>query len=162
MNTHPLPFPSHAQAQSVAARKANTARRDSEFLDFYNKVLGFMIENKSPRPGRHAAEWALMNGSPRYHVSYDRCMRVVQQLLRQPAMPMASSTVQGMYCEIAQRVRELMQCTGCSVSSALSFVLENCRASRYWLKPSYAYDKLPAMRRGRRRQVVARAKRLPR
>lgn len=131
----------------IAARR----RRDKEFLETYNAALARFINTKVSNPRREAARWTIFNGTPHYHVSYERAYKVVCSIINRNIMPVKPSLQAMMWHEIAHRVRELTANVGVSVAQALDLVLTHCRASRFFISEHYAYaNLLPRARKERR------------
>lgn len=132
--------------------------RDKEFLELYRPTLDALIERGVPvsKARRAAAEFTIANGHPHYHVSHERAYRCVCHLLNADdkrgngARTYRTSEEIGlakrrlrrqMWQEITQRVRALMD-KGLSVECAIDHVLENCRATRFFLSPATALTKI--------------------
>lgn len=116
--------------------------RDMEFLEAYKAALAQLIDAKVKNPKQHAVRWAIYNGAPHYHVSYDRAYKVVCQILQRNINPVKPSLQASMWLEIAERVRSLTMHCSVSVAKALELVLLNCRASRFFISEHYAYANL--------------------
>ena len=132
--------------------------RDKEFLKLYRPTLDALLERGVPlsKARRAAADFTIANGHPHYHVSHERAYRCVCHLLNADdkrgngARTYRTSEEIGlakrrlrrqMWQEITQRVRTLMD-KGLSVECAIDHVLENCRASRFFLSPATALTKI--------------------
>lgn len=113
--------------------------RDNEFMAAYRKVLDLMLERGVPDARRAAIDFTVMNTQPHYHVSYDRAYIVVTKILNDHQNPVQPSLQAQMWEEIAGKVQNLLACNKLSISRALQFVLEHCRASRFFITPQYAY-----------------------
>ena len=120
----------YTNVTSGQARQANCQARDMELVKLYNETL------KAPR--RQALHFVLNNGHPRYYVSYKRAYEVVCQLLRHGKSPKTTSMQVLMWQEIADRVKSLCQGGKMSIACAVEFVLEHCRATRYYITEDYA------------------------
>ncbi|MBQ7689588.1 MAG: hypothetical protein IJT30_00100 [Muribaculaceae bacterium] len=136
--------------------------RDREFLACYTQALQLAIAQRVPNAQQLAVCWTIHNGSPHYHVSYERAYKVVRRLLADGTEPPIRESLQlEMWREIARRVAALTAGTRVSVAKALEFVLEYGRASRFFVTERYARETLvPRARRERmddlRRQHHAR------
>lgn len=132
--------------------------RDKEFLELYRPTLDALLERGVPlsKARRAAADFTIANGHPHYHVSHERAYRCVCHLLNADdkrgngARTYRTSEEIGlakrrlrrqMWQEITHRVRTLMD-KGLSVECAIDHVLENCRASRFFLSPATALTKI--------------------
>ena len=114
------------------------AQRDREFQELFNETYDLMLKRKVKNPRREALRFTLCNGSPHYHVSFDRAYIVVPQILRSGKMPIGRAMAAQMWSEISQRVRQLMTDHNMSIAAALEFVLMYCRASRFFMTDHYA------------------------
>ena len=126
----------------INPKKAARQERDREFMQMYRLALERFIESQVSNAKLAAIEWTIHNSSPRYYVSYERAYRVICQIIRQGKTPIKPSLQAQMWEEIAERVRQLMRGRKASVAQALEFVLEHCRASRFFITPHYAYTTL--------------------
>ena len=144
----------NTEVTSGYARSANCQARDMEFVALYNPTLQLMIERGSPAPRRHAIHFVINNGHPRYHVSFKRAYEVVCQLLRHGKKPTASSLQVAMWHEIAGRVAQLCASDGMSIARAVEFVLEHCRANRFYISDEYADTILDRARRQYRQRKL--------
>lgn len=115
-------------------------QRDQEFLDMYRESLQLMIKNQVPHPRRAAVRYTVMHGRPHYHVSFERAYRIVcGTLLHNDYSTLRNPLTVAMWQEITAQVREAMRQFHASVAQALEFVLENCRASRFFITEEYAF-----------------------
>ena len=128
----------YTSVTSGLARKANCQARDMELVKLYNETLKLMVKRGVKAPRRHALHFVLNNGHPRYYVSYKRAYEVVCQLLRHGKTPRTTSLQVQMWQELAERVRALCQGGKMSIACAVEFVLEHCRASRFFITEDYA------------------------
>ena len=129
---------------SVVSNGKTQAReaRDREFMETYRQALDMFLRQGVSNPKRLAVRWAIYHGAPHYHVSFDRAYKVVNHILHKGRNPLLPSLQAKMWLEIADRVNELIQSAGMSVSRALDFVLAHCRASRFFITEHYAYATL--------------------
>jgi len=146
----------NTQETSRGACSANCQARDMEFVALYNETLRLMVDRKVEAPRRQAIQFVIHNGSPRYHVSYKRAYEVVRQLLRSGKMPTGKSLQVQMWQELAGRVDTLCNDTGMSIAGALEFVLEHCRATRFYISERHADSILDRARRQYRQRKLAR------
>lgn len=143
----------HESARQV--HSANCLARDMEFVALYNPTLKLMVEHGVPAPRRQALKFVIFNGHPRYHVSYKRAYEVVRQLLRHGKSPSAPSMQVQMWQELAGRVASLCQSGEMSIARALEFVLEHCRASRFFITEQHADAIIDRARREYRRRKTS-------
>ena len=139
---------------SLNGKTADRRQRDREFLQLYTQALELALTQRVPDAKRLAVTWTIYNSSPHYHVSYERAYKVVRSLLNGSAQPLRDSLQLQMWREIAGRVKMLRDRGKMSVAKALEFVLEHCRASRFFVTERYAYETL--VDRARREQRAAR------
>ena len=144
----------HANMTSGHARHINREARDMEFVALYNETLKLMVDRDAPSPRRSAIRFVINNGHPRYYVSYKRAYEVVCQLLRHGKKPTASSPQVAMWHEIAGRVAQLCASDGMSIARAVEFVLEHCRATRFYISEEYADTILDRARRQYRQRKL--------
>lgn len=126
--------------------------RDAEFMAMFGQVFDLMLDRGVPHPVDAALRFTLENGTPHYHVSFERAYRVVNKLLG------GTGHVKGtlrreFWNEITDRVRQLIADGAMSVAAAVEFVLEHCRASRFFLSFNYARTHFYEQRRLRRRAL---------
>ncbi|MBQ0068142.1 MAG: hypothetical protein KBT09_00085 [Bacteroidales bacterium] len=129
----------YSGTSGISGKRRNKLMRDNEFMEMYLKVLDFMFEMKVSNPRRMAVNYTVLNGKPHYHVSYDRAYNVVRNLLNNNVNPVKPSLQSLMWEEIAGKVKALMVKNDVSIARAVEFVLEHCRASRFFISPEYAY-----------------------
>lgn len=113
--------------------------RDNEFMAAYRQVLDLMLEQGVPDARRAAIDFTVLHTQPHYHVSFDRAYIVVSNIINSNYNPVKPSLQAHMWEEIARKVQNLLICKRLSISRALQFVLEHCRASRFFITPQYAY-----------------------
>lgn len=123
--------------------------RDEEFIRLYRAALELMISKGVRHPRRSAIRFAVANGHPRYHVSLDHAYATVCKVLREKHAPSRQSLKSLMWHEIAARVDALTRDRQLSVRVALEFVLDHCRATRFFITESYADSHLLNRRRAR-------------
>ena len=145
--------------QSTIQQRELCQQRDKEFLELYHPTLDTLLqqgmsENKARKV---AVRFTIANGHPHYHVNHERAYRCVCHLLSAEdkkgngARTYRTSEVieqlaKGrlrlqMWYEITAHVQELTA-QGMSVERALDHVLEQCRASRFFITPATALTKI--------------------
>ena len=144
----------YTNVTSGHARKANCHARDMELVKLYNETLKLMIDRSVKAPRRAALHFVIHNGHPRYYVSYKRAYEVVCQLLRHGKTPRATSLQVQMWQELAERVQALCQGGKMSIACAVEFVLEHCRASRFFMTEDYADTIIDRARKEYRKRKV--------
>ena len=126
------------------------AERDREFQELFDETYDLMVRRKVKHARREAIRFTLANGKPRYHVSYERASIVVPKILKNGKMPLRCPMPAMMWSEIAQKVQQMMCGGKMSMAAAIEFVLENCRASRFFITEHYAFARFrPSSRRKR-------------
>ena len=141
---------------TINGKTLSRTERDSEFMEIYTRALELALKQRVAHPKRLAVRWTIYNGSPRYHVSYDRAYKVVRHLLSKPTQPLQSSLQLEMWREITSRVKMLTEGRAMSVAQALEFVLMHGRASRFFVSERYAYESIvPRARRERMQRLFA-------
>ena len=124
--------------QSESAQRR--AERDRELTELYCEIYDSLKACRVKNMRRVALTMALASGSPRYHVGFDRAYIVVAQLLRdEGAISFKSTCIRDMWLEITDRVRELVCECRFSIAQAVEIVLEQCRASRFFLAEEHAW-----------------------
>lgn len=137
---------------SAEARSKNAVERNMELVALYNATLKLMIDRGVKSPRKAALRFVIHNGRPRYNVSFKTAYEAVCQILRHGTMPRAASVLRReMYCEIAYRAAMLCD-SGMSVAAAVEFVLEHCRASRFYISEESADTIIDEARREYRRR----------
>ncbi len=113
-------------------------RRDHEFMAMFREALMLFIDRNDKDPRKKAIEFTIHNGKPRYYVSHERAYIVVCSILKHGKNPVKPSLQAEMWNEIAQKVRQAVDSGAPSISKAIDFVLDNCRASRFFISCNYA------------------------
>ena len=133
-------------------------KRDKEFLALFNPTLDAFLDKGLPqaKARRAAVEFTINNGHPHYHVDMERAYRCVCHLLAAEQKKASNARTfrsvddkafpknrlrRQMWYEITARVMALKE-QGLSVERALEHVLENCRASRFFIAPATALTKI--------------------
>lgn len=124
------------QSESALRR----AERDRELTEFYCEIYDSLKACRVKNMRRVALTMALACGSPRYHVGFDRAYIVVAKLLRDSSsITFKSSVIRDMWLEITARVERLMHGGRLSIAQSVDIVLEQCRASRFFLAEPHAW-----------------------
>lgn len=123
----------------ISGKHRSRIERDTEFMKAYRRVLDLMLEQGVPDARRAAVAFTVLHTHPRYHVSYDRAYVVVSNILNGNGNPVKPSLQACMWQEIADKVKQLCDSKQISVARATEWVLDNCRASRFFITPRYAY-----------------------
>ncbi len=120
------------------SKKEMRQRRDHEFMAMFREALMLFIDRNDKDPRKKAIEFTIHNGKPRYYVSHERAYIVVCSILKHGKNPVKPSLQAEMWNEIAQKVRQAVDSGAPSISKAIDFVLDNCRASRFFISCNYA------------------------
>lgn len=124
--------------QSESAQRR--AERDRELTVLYCEIYDNLKACRVKNMRRVALTMALACGSPRYHVGFDRAYVVVAQMLRNDqSIDFKSTYIRDMWLEISTRVQSLVRECKLSIVQAVELVLEQCRASRFFLAEEHAW-----------------------
>lgn len=124
--------------QSESAHRR--AERDRELTELYCEIYDSLKACRVKNMRRTALTMALASGSPRYHVGFDRAYIVVAQMLRDKgAIAFKSTYIRDMWLEITYKTESLMRECRLSIAQAVEIVLEQCRASRFFLTEAHAW-----------------------
>jgi len=115
------------------------------------------------RPGevvnlRAVAREAELTGCRSYYVSHGYALRKIREMRRRPGQAGHERRAE-LWRELDAKVRRLMESRGLSEADALTAVLADGRASRFFMAPDTAWRLLrDEMARGRRRRVAGNQK----
>lgn len=124
--------------QSESAQRR--AERDKELTELYCEIYDSLKACRVKNMRRTALTMALAAGSPRYHVGFDRAYIVVAQLLRdEEAISFKSTSIRDMWLEITHKTDLLVRKCNLSIAKAVVLVLEQCRASRFFIAEEHAW-----------------------
>mgnify|MGYP003308829092 CR=1 FL=1 len=129
----------NANGTGISGKHRSRIDRDNEFMKHYREVLDLMMEQGVPDARKAAIDFTVLNSRPHYHVSFDRAYVVVSKILNSSYHPAKPTLQTLMWNEIADKVSQLIATKRLSIARALQFVLEHCRASRFFISPQYAY-----------------------
>ena len=124
--------------QSESAQRRH--ERDRQLTELYCEVFDKLKAKRVKNLRQVALSIALETGTPRYHVGFDRAYAVVPKLLsgKRP-INFKSNVNREMWLDLTEKVKCLM-CEGkMSAAQAITIVLEQCRASRFYLTPTNAW-----------------------
>ena len=114
--------------------------RDRQLTELYCEIYDNLKKHRVKNLRRVALSIALAAGTPRYHVSFDRAYVVVPKLLeKSESINFKSPVTRDMWLDITARVRHIMTQGKMSIAQALTIVLEQCRASRFFLTEKHAW-----------------------
>lgn len=124
--------------QSESAQRRD--ERDRELTELYCEIYDNLRTSRVKNLRRVALGIAVTTGSPRYHVGFDRAYVVVQHLLRDlNSITFKSSLIRDLWLDITTKVQRLMREGKLSIAQSLEIVLEQCRASRFYLTEDHAW-----------------------
>ena len=108
-------------------------RRNKELVEMFLEAYNLMRRKKMPNAKAKAIHWVVYNGRPRYHVGYIRT-HVALCVMAQGGKPCKEGTsTYAMWQELAARVSAMQHALGISRTKAIYYVLEHCRASRFFI-----------------------------
>ena len=114
--------------------------RDRQLTELYCEIYDNLRKRQVKNLRKVALSIALATGTPRYHVGFDRAYVVVPKLLENSdSVSFKSSVTRDMWLDITARVRCLMSQDKMTIAKALNIVLEQCRASRFFLTENHAW-----------------------
>lgn len=108
-------------------------RRNQELVEMFLEAYKLMKRKKMPGAKAKALRWVVYNGRPRYHVGYIRTHIALCVMARGGKPCNEGTTTYLMWQEIAARVQAMQQALGISRAKAIDYVLEYCRASRFFI-----------------------------
>lgn len=114
--------------------------RDRQLTELYCEIYDKLRKRRVKNLRQVALNIALATGAPPYHVGFDRAYIVVPKLLeRTDSISFKSTATRGMWLDLTSKVRYIMAQDRMSIAQALSIVLEQCRASRFFLTEQHAW-----------------------
>ena len=113
--------------------------RDRHLTELYCEIFDNLKEKKVNNPRSVAISLALANGTPRYHVGFDRAYIVVAKLLNNGNVTFKSDLNRLMWLDLAKKVRSIMEQGKMSIAQAVPIVLEKCRASCFFISKEHAW-----------------------
>ena len=114
-------------------------RRNKELIEMFLEAYRLMRKKNLHNAKAKAIQWVVYNGRPRYHVGYIRT-HIALCVMAQGGKPCKEGTTTFlMWQEIDARVRAMQHALGISRAKAIDFVLEYCRASRFFIKEHTAH-----------------------
>jgi len=114
--------------------------RNRELTELYCEIYDSLKVKKVKNRRIVALEIALATGTPRYHVGHDRAYEVVTRMLSDTReMKFKCTENREMWLDIASKVKKLTAEGKLSIYQALDIVLEQCRASRFYLTQQSAW-----------------------
>jgi hypothetical protein len=124
------------QSESAQRRVQRNQLMAEIFCAIYDNMKAKKVGNKR----LVALSLTLTSGSPPYHVGFDRAYDMVKRILHSPDKVTFKNHInQEMWMEITKKVKCLMQNGHMSAAKAVPLVLENCRASRFFISKSHAW-----------------------
>lgn len=119
------------------------ALRDRELMAAYKKVLKEEFEKGERINRRNIIQRVIHESRPHFHVSYEHAYKVLSSVRNHGTAGFRITLRQQMWHELQSLVEAEMEARPyLSMSHALSRVLAEKRASRFYLSPEYCYRKL--------------------
>lgn len=113
--------------------------RDRDFVKAYEKVMHGYGKNAPYISRREIVAQALVNGAPKFYITYEMAHRNVSLILRNRPLPCNNPLKKEMYKDIAQLTSEYMQKNQeISFNEALITVLSTYPAPRFYINETSA------------------------
>lgn len=117
-----------------------TKMRDAELLRDYRKKLGEAMKGSGVINRMKIIEEVLAEGRPRYYLRFSQAYNVMSRINHQGITGRKLTLKNQMWLEIYGKVQQMMEeDKGLAMHEALTRVLFDGRASRYFISPQYAY-----------------------
>lgn len=114
--------------------------RDAELLRDYRKKLGEAMKGSGVINRMKIIEEVLAEGRPRYYLRFSQAYNVMSRINHQGITGRKLTLKNQMWLEIYGKVQQMMEeDKGLAMHEALTRVLFDGRASRYFISPQYAY-----------------------
>lgn len=113
-------------------------RRDALLVALYLEAYSMMRRKRVANPRKAAVRWVLRHGQPRYHVGYMSALRTLGLMAKGLKPCREEAAAYEMWHELRQRVDDMQRQLAVSRAKAVEYVLEHCRASRFFIKPHTA------------------------
>lgn len=112
--------------------------RNRQLIEMFLEAYAIMKAKKHKNPKLKAIKWVVNNGSPNYHVGFDRSNIALNKLEHGKLPCREGSAAIAMWREIDTKVNAMRQGLGISRAKAIDYVLRNCRASRFFMSEDTA------------------------
>lgn len=117
-----------------------TKMRDAELLRDYRKKLGEAMKGSGVINRMKIIEEVLAEGRPRYYLRFSQAYNVMSRINHKGITGRKLTLKNQMWLEIYGKVQQMMEeDKGLAMHEALTRVLFDGRASRYFISPQYAY-----------------------
>ncbi len=114
--------------------------RDRQLTELYCDIYDNLRKRQVKNLRQVALSTAINTGTPRYHVGFDRAYLVVPKLLMgEDTIHFKSNVTREMWLDITKKVKCLIEQDKMSIAKALDIVLDQCRASRFFLTQEHAW-----------------------
>jgi len=114
--------------------------RDRQLTELYCEIYDNLRKRRVKNLRQVALSIAISTGTPRYHVGFDRAYIVVPKLLNgDNNIHFKSNVNREMWLDLTKKVKYLISQGKMSIAKAIDIVLEQCRASRFFLTPEHAW-----------------------
>ena len=119
------------------------ALRDRELVAGYKKILKEEFEKGAPINRREVVNRVIKESRPHFHVSYEHAYKVLRTIRNSENQVFRKTLRQQMWKELLTLVEEEMrERPYLNMGHALSRVLAEKRASRFYLSHEYCYKRL--------------------
>ncbi|MGN1245773.1 MAG: hypothetical protein ACI4UN_03990 [Muribaculaceae bacterium] len=134
-----------------------TKMRDAELLRDYRTRLNAALERGEDINRMKIIEEVLATGHPRYYLQFSQAYNVMARINHRGITGRKLTLKNAMWLEIYEKVRTMMaENEGMPMHIALTRVLGEGRASRYFITPRYAYRYIYEVQREARNRRIAR------
>lgn len=117
--------------------------RNRELVASYKKILKDEFEKGESVNRKKIVERVIFESKPRFHVSYEHAYKVLSSIRNHGVGGFKLTLRQEMWRELLELVEEEMRARPyLNMGDALSRVLAEKRASRFYLSPAYCYKYL--------------------
>ncbi|MBR5087423.1 MAG: hypothetical protein IKS64_04580 [Muribaculaceae bacterium] len=113
--------------------------RDRMLTMLYCEIYDSLNKKNVSNSRQVALELAINNGAPPYNVGFDRAYVVIPKLLRHEPVHFHSEVNKLMWLDITHKVKSIVSQGKMSIAQAIPIVLEQCKASRFFLTKQHAW-----------------------
>lgn len=119
------------------------AMRDNELISAYKRVLKDEFNKGNKINRKHVIERTIHESKPHFHVSFEHAYKVISTIRNTDGILFRKSLRQEMWQELLSLVdAEMRERPYLNMGHALSRVLAEKHASRFYLSTEYCYKKL--------------------
>lgn len=114
--------------------------RDRQLTELYCEIYDNLQKRRVKNLRQVALSIAISTGTPCYHVGFDRAYIVVPKLLNgDKDFDFKSNVNREMWLDLTKKVKYLITQGKMSIAKAIDIVLDQCRASQFYLTPNHAW-----------------------